>query len=1261
MIVWARILRTHRVKASELQYRSRVSSRGLWRYREAWVRQIFIAILGVASLASPTNADWGFRKSITIDRTKVGASGTSQSTISDFPMLIHVTDNDLRTVANGGEVTDSSGDDIAFGALDTTTCGGLSGCAFYHEIESYSPTTGELVAWVRVTSINTNAAASDTVIYIYYGNSDISSPLESPDDVWDSDFKGVWHLHDDFLDSTSNGNDGTNNGSSTATGVIADGQDFDGTNDYIQTTSDELETADDMTISLWFNADDTSYAHHLVWQGDADGNGWGETSPEQEMHLTLGSNDGSPVDDRVSAFLGDTDIGNDSDVLQVDTAFTDTSNSHHLVAVIQNLGSSPEIELFLDGVSVGTDTGTTTRTSRSNWDTDLRFGRPGLSTRYLDGLLDEVRISTIARDEDWIVTECNTVDDPGDVGSPGFYTLGSEEADPPTAVRGLTATVRHSAIGTDIQWRTDSEVDNLGFHVDRERGSRITRLTQVVVPGSALRVGASTRLVSGGAYRWNDPNGELTDRYWVESIDLGGATQRHGPFPVTQRARGFVSPPPMHSPLSRVGPAATSTGVAAWPGVSVSWETPGLTKAEVQHALAAAPALQLRIREDGWIRVLGSELLAAGLPVGVDPRRLQLYVDGTQVSILITGDDDGRVDPQDTVEFWGVGHDSPWSRARVYWLVEGSEPGARVPIRERLGSKTPHNRSGSRSWYSVDVTPRSIYFPALINGDVENFFGPPVSTTPIDLEVVAPFVDRSGPHVARLEVQLQGVTTVDHAVRVQLNGSDVGYVDFQGRGLGSETFLVPNSLLSTDTNSVSLVAEGGAGDFSFVDRIRLSYWRQSVAIDDVHHFNAKGATDIRVVGFSSPLIQVADVTDPLHPELLVPRVSFAKARHSASIRLLRPGTRSLYAFEFEHAAAPVEIRPNRPSLWHCETAGARVVAVTHRDFWESALRWKTYRSRQGWSVAMVDVADLYDEYSFGTVDPRAIRGFLEHARRTWDEAPTHVVLFGDGTLDPRGHISDGAQWIPTWMTATENLETAADDGYVDFDLDGRPECAIGRIPARTPSQLEAVIDKIIAFEGSDRSWSALLVADSNDSVFDFELALTELEAAYPVAVSLEFLLRGQSSTPTEDLISGLRRSPTLLNYIGHGSRTSWGGTLLQGLDAASLPSNSAPTLMLSMACLTGYFHDPFEPCLAETFLAQPGAGAVAIWASSGMTRIRDQRLANLALLDALFAVEPVTLGEAIRAAKRGITDPDVRRSWNLLGDPLLRLPRQTRP
>src|SRR4030042_1881100 len=147
-----------------------------------------------------------YRKAITIDDTLVPAS------LTDFPVLISIlNDSDLRD-----HVTNPNGYDLVF-----TDVGGTQ---LDHEVESWNGSTGTLLAWVRVPALSSTA---DTVIYICYGNSGITTSQEPTTGVWDSSYKGVWHLKEatgaNLADSTSNGRPGTPQTSPPQTAGHVDG------------------------------------------------------------------------------------------------------------------------------------------------------------------------------------------------------------------------------------------------------------------------------------------------------------------------------------------------------------------------------------------------------------------------------------------------------------------------------------------------------------------------------------------------------------------------------------------------------------------------------------------------------------------------------------------------------------------------------------------------------------------------------------------------------------------------------------------------------------------------------------------------------------------------------------------------------------------------------------------------------------------------------------------------------------------------------
>src|SRR5206468_30139 len=87
-----------------------------------------------------------------------------------------------------------------------------------------------------------------------------------------------------------------------------------------------------------------------------------------------------------------------------------------------------------------------------------------------------------------------------------------------------------------LRWKTGHEVDNLGFHLYRQEGRKLTRITPDLIAGSALLVGERAALTAGRSYRCLDPAPPPgRPRYWLEDVDLEGSRRRHGPAEVLDR------------------------------------------------------------------------------------------------------------------------------------------------------------------------------------------------------------------------------------------------------------------------------------------------------------------------------------------------------------------------------------------------------------------------------------------------------------------------------------------------------------------------------------------------------------------------------------------------------------------------------------------------------------------------------------------------------------------------------------------------------
>jgi len=808
-----------------------------------------------------------------------------------------------------------------------------------------------------------------------------------------------------------------------------------------------------------------------------------------------------------------------------------------------------------------------------------------------------------------------------------------------------------------VQWATGYESAHLGFHLWRERDGRRERLTPELIAGSALLT--SDALTAGQRYTWRDEaarwlRGEV--RYWLEAYDLDGSRQWYGPVVLRQTREAVPLALLKNSPLlghstSRLGRQIEDDAVpvgAERAGREVVSRKAGVEEKsgddlEVQQWLAAQPAVKLRVRRTGWQRVTFGALVAAGLSPTADRARLQLYAHGRQVPLRVTAEG---------IEFYGVADDTPDSGERVYWLIEGRTPGERVS----LGVSAPTLRPTVQHFRSrVTRADKTIYFAALLNGDEDNFFGSVVTNSPVAQDIVVrdPAVASGEP--AQVSVELQGVSLGAHTVNVWWNGQPLGAVTYTGRSVGQATWTVPGEQVLNGVNTVTLQATE-AGDVNLVKTLTVEYARQLQAADDrllVHVPRTGGRHTLQVTGFTAPAVAF-DITQPEAPVQLPVRMMGQTAMLGAAAGrdILLTTTGAMWS---------PQVEANTPSAWHRTDVAADFVILTHGAFRPAAERLARMRQAEGLRTVVVDITDVYDEWGYGAPSTAAVRAFLETAATRWVRPARYALLVGNATFDPRDYLGFGGNFVPTKLLAVGPLETAVDDWFGDFGGTGLAQVAIGRLPVRTPAEAEMVIGKILAYEQAGAAeWKqrVVVVADNPDAGGDFDQAAAELIDLAPdpaQATLIRLSVLGAAGTRAA-VLAGFNSGAGLVNYVGHGSTQNWAAEhVLTSADAAALTNTGQPAIVVGMTCLNGFHHDLYTTSLGKALVLAPG-GAVATWTSSSLTVSPDQHGANVALLDALYGLEPAArLGDAIRRAKLGTNSLEVRRSWTLLGDPTLRV------
>ena len=382
---------------------------------EAGLAKMGVRVIGETSGLDwySTGGVWTDRKQITIDHNKV-ATDVGTENYTGFPMLFSVIDADLKDTGNGGSVGQADGGDILFTASDGTT-------KLSHEIEKYTNTTGELVAWVNLGS--NLSSTTDTTIYVYYGDNDVSDQWDTADgsnDVFDSNYKGVWHLPDgstlSSLDSTSNNNDGTPSGGTVAIAGKIDGGASTGSyhNNYISLGTDSsisVASKTQYTFEGWIKFTNTNDSQ-LFFSQAISGDWW---------RFALGLYGTDCGSSQIAFMTRDSSTGDTGTRESICGTAPTAGLWYHYAAVYDSVSGAKT--LYINGSSSAT-TGTSVGAFTSTASAGISIGE-NLDTGYtFGGVADEIRVSATARSADWIKTGYNNQSSPST-----FYSYGATQAE----------------------------------------------------------------------------------------------------------------------------------------------------------------------------------------------------------------------------------------------------------------------------------------------------------------------------------------------------------------------------------------------------------------------------------------------------------------------------------------------------------------------------------------------------------------------------------------------------------------------------------------------------------------------------------------------------------------------------------------------------------------------------------------------------------------------------------------------------------------
>jgi hypothetical protein len=698
--------------------------------------------------------------------------------------------------------------------------------------------------------------------------------------------------------------------------------------------------------------------------------------------------------------------------------------------------------------------------------------------------------------------------------------------------------------------------------------------------------------------------------------------------------------------------------------------------AEAILSAASTTAVRIAVEQNGIYRITWNDLRKKGIAVaGIKPATFKLHNLGNEVAIRVAMKG-RRFASGDYLEFYGKGISSAFTGTNVYWLSWGGKDGKRMKILD--GTVT--GQAPSPAFFVSTIRFEENHVPwGLTPGAPDSDFwfweridAPSTKHYSFTLSSVR---NVSGTAAAR--VCFRGRTTAsphpDHHTRIALNGTVIGDAAWDDSIEYVQEMEVPLSMLKEGANTLTVQSPGDTGaavDTVYLNWFQISYPRSFQASGGELAFSLEGDGRIGVTigNLNQSNIDIYDITDPVQVAIFANyTVKTGTTGYDATLEDDVAGQKTLLAVTESALKTPSSLEVWRSPNLKGKANKADYILITPREFLASLNPLVNFRRAKGLMVKAVAIEDIYNEFSCGIADPRAIKDFLRYAYENWYRpAPSYVLLVGDGTYDYRDYLATGKKsMVPVHLSATPSLGITPDDNwYVAIEGDDvLPEMMVGRIPASGKVMAANMAKKMVNYERAAlyNPKEALFAADNGDPFFE---AIDEnLIARLPARMTPRRVYLGSYpgvKVATQDLVDTLDRGMMLTTYAGHGDVTHWAGEgLFVADDVSRLKNGKRLTFVMTLDCLNGFFAHPSYYSVGEAFVAAADRGAIAAFSPSGLSYSSEQEALGEAAFSSIFEkgnrrLGRIATGAKIAAFAQGASE-DMVRIFTLLGDPATQL------
>lgn len=580
--------------------------------------------------------------------------------------------------------------------------------------------------------------------------------------------------------------------------------------------------------------------------------------------------------------------------------------------------------------------------------------------------------------------------------------------------------------------------------------------------------------------------------------------------------------------------------------------------------------------------------------------------------------------------------------------------------------------TGSR-WLSIIINPntslqRAFKFPNHINNE------------PINITIAA---------AGRCEISSSLSLSVNNITAGIMNF--VPYSNFTEADYADLKENVFSKTIDGDDLSMSLRYTATANGKCWIDFIRvqtrckLNMQGEQFIFCDSRSVGLGNTAEFRMGNVGNGL-KIWEITSPLKPI----EIQSATTASTLSFKVVTDSLRRFIAFNPLSDLPGIEKveEVNNQNLHNLSTPD--MVIITSPDFKSEAERLATFhRQNSGLEVSVVNVSQIFNEFSGGIADVTAIRNFIRLLYRKSMNNNTsklkYLLLFGKGTYDNLHPVTaENPCFIPTWQSESSiNPATSfvSDDyfGLLGEDEGGQKgivDIGIGRIPCVSASEAKAAVDKTLHYGTSSTmgEWRNILCfvgddEDNNIHVSDSEQLANFVNINYPAFYTDKIYLDAfkEETTPEKRypgvniaLNNRVKEGALIINYIGHANEEGLAHEKILTISNIDSWSNiDKLPVFVTATCEFSRWDLKNKQSAGEHVLFNKVGGGIALFSTTRLVYSSSNYEMNKSFFKYVFEADNegnnLRMGDIIRLAKSELGGTVNAAKFALLGDPALQI------